>query len=95
MDVLLSDGLSENVFPVKNKLSVKQKEQIRLSQVSKNKNYVYIEMINGKNINIIEGLELYTRVFNIEEQKNIVECIYNFQCASRKGMLKDNYDFNY
>ena len=78
MDVSLSDVLSKNASPVTNELSEKQKEQIQLSQGSKNKNYVYIERINEKNINIIEGLEQHIEVFNIEEQKSIVEYIYNF-----------------
>ena len=78
MDVSLSDVLSKDASPVTNELSEKQKEQIQLSQGSKNKNYVYIERINEKNINIIEGLEQHIEVFNIEDQKNIVEYIYNF-----------------
>ena len=89
MEISLNDGLSKNPSPIKNKSSEEDKKQIRFSQVGRNKNYVHMEMINGKK-HIIEGVELHTRVFSREEQKNIVEYVYNLQSEGPKGILKGN-----
>ncbi|KAI3729066.1 hypothetical protein L6452_17713 [Arctium lappa] len=46
-------------------------------------------MVNGKNVNVLQGLELHTRVFNAEEQKKIVESVYEFQLMGQRGRLRE------
>ncbi|XP_010242777.1 PREDICTED: uncharacterized protein LOC104587039 isoform X2 [Nelumbo nucifera] len=69
-------------------LSREQRERIRLSQVGRKKEFVYIEKIRGKSVNILQGLELHTRVFSAVEQKKIVDYVYSLQDIGRKGQLK-------
>ncbi|GAV61162.1 2OG-FeII_Oxy_2 domain-containing protein [Cephalotus follicularis] len=88
-EIKLNDGLTEVSSVADNRLSEDQKERIRFSQVGREKDFVYMEMINGKTTNVLKGLELHTRVFNAEEQKNIVECVYNLQRMGQKGHLRE------
>ena len=90
MDILLNDGISGGSSVVDVGLSEEQKEQLRFSQVGRKNDYVHMEMTNGRKVNVLQGLELHTRVFNAEEQKKIVECVYNLQRMGQKGMLKGN-----
>ena len=90
MDILLNDGISGSSSVVDVGLSEEQKEQLRFSQVGRKSDYVHMEMTNGRKVNVLQGLELHTRVFNAEEQKKIVECVYNLQRMGQKGMLKGN-----
>ncbi|KAI3729067.1 hypothetical protein L6452_17714 [Arctium lappa] len=46
-------------------------------------------MVNGKNVNVLQGLKLHTRVFNAEEQKKIVESMYEFQLMGQRGRLRE------
>lgn len=69
-------------------LSEEQNEQIRFSNVGRKKDFVYIERIDGKAINVLRGLELNTKVFNTEEQKEIVESVYKLQQMGQKGQLR-------
>ncbi|GAB4848142.1 RNA demethylase alkbh9b [Ancistrocladus abbreviatus] len=69
-------------------LSEEQKEWIRFTQVVKKKDFVLYELIHGKEINVLKGLELYTGVFNAEEQKKIVEYVYLLQKMGQKGQLR-------
>ncbi|XP_065851002.1 RNA demethylase ALKBH9B-like isoform X2 [Euphorbia lathyris] len=71
-------------------MSEEQKEeQIRFSNVGRKKNFSYVERVNGKSTNVLEGLQLHTKVFNAQEQKKIVECVYNLQNSGRKGHLRE------
>ncbi|XP_050211042.1 uncharacterized protein LOC126661260 [Mercurialis annua] len=88
-EILLNDGLSHVTATERNGLSEDQKEQIRLSNVVRKKNFVYIEKIDGKRTNILEGLQLHNKVFNPEEQKEIVEFVYDLQRMGQKGQLKE------
>lgn len=87
-EILLNDGLADVSSVVDNGLSEEQKEQFRFSRVGRKKDFVCSERINGKPTNILKGLELHTKVFNPEEQKKIVECVYNLQRMGRKGQLR-------
>ncbi|XVF00692.1 hypothetical protein REPUB_Repub04eG0023200 [Reevesia pubescens] len=86
--IVLNDGLG-GTSSIDNGLSEEQKERIRFSQVGRKKDFVHMEKINGKSTNVIKGLELHTMVFNAEEQKKIVECVYNLQRMGQKGQLRD------
>ncbi|KAH0468933.1 hypothetical protein IEQ34_002165 [Dendrobium chrysotoxum] len=51
------------------------------------KNYVCLERINRRLVNILDSLELHICIFNSMEQKEIVEFIYNLQNRGRKNEL--------
>lgn len=70
-----------------------QRESIRLSLVKRKKDFKYMEKVNGRWINVLEGLELHTGVFSAVEQRRIVDCIYDFQEKGRKGMLRGTNNF--
>ncbi|KAL1336362.1 hypothetical protein AAHE18_10G057400 [Arachis hypogaea] len=67
----------------------KQKERKRYSQVQCKKDFSLIEKVDGKCINVLQGLELHTQVFNPMEQRKIVECIYRLQWRGMQGKLKE------
>lgn len=74
---------------VNDKVLSHEQERIRFSQVGRKKDFTYIERIQGKQTNVLQGLELHTQVFNAEEQKKIVECVYNLQHMGQKGQLRE------
>jgi hypothetical protein len=76
--------------PRRNELSDldEQKELIRYSEVHCKNDFTYIERLNGKDINLLEGLELHTGVFNLTEQKEIVDYIYRLQRLGQEGRLR-------
>ncbi|KAK3184837.1 hypothetical protein Dsin_032123 [Dipteronia sinensis] len=88
-EILLNDGLSGGLSKGDGGLSEEQQEQIRFSQVGRDKDFVHVERIDGRAKNVIQGLELHTKVFNAEEQKRIVEYVYNLQHKGRKGQLRE------
>lgn len=92
-EILLDDGLSSasSGSGVDNEISEEQKQLIHVSQVVSEKNFVHIEMIDGKPTNVLQGIELHTRVFNPEEQQKIVECVYKFRRMGKKGLLRGTY----
>ncbi|KAL5707257.1 mRNA N(6)-methyladenine demethylase [Ranunculus cassubicifolius] len=61
----------------------------RMSQVGRKKDFVCVEKINGKPLNVLQGLELYTRVFNDEDQKEIVEYVYNLQRLGQSRKFRE------
>ncbi|XP_065872177.1 RNA demethylase ALKBH9B-like [Euphorbia lathyris] len=88
-EILLNDGLVKMSSVMDNGLSEEQKEQIRFSNVGRKKNFSCVERVNGKSTNVLEGLQLHTKVFNAQEQNKIVECVYNLQNVGRKGQLRE------
>ncbi|KAK4551486.1 hypothetical protein RGQ29_032349 [Quercus rubra] len=66
-----------------------QNEHIRASQVVREEEFVYFERINGKPTNVLQGLELHTGVFNAQEQRKIVECVYDLQTMGQRGQLRE------
>ncbi|KAH0988700.1 hypothetical protein GBA52_000183 [Prunus armeniaca] len=64
-------------------------EHNRVLQVGREKDFIHIESINGRRTNVLQGLELHTRVFNATEQKEIVECVYNLQRMGQRGQLRE------
>ncbi|XP_058088764.1 RNA demethylase ALKBH9B-like [Magnolia sinica] len=69
-------------------LTREEREQIRFSQVRRKKDFIFIERINGKPVNTLQGLELHTCVFSEVEQKKIVNYVYNLQQMGREGQLR-------
>ncbi|KAL5726832.1 mRNA N(6)-methyladenine demethylase [Ranunculus cassubicifolius] len=70
-------------------LSREQREYLRFKNVGRKKDFICLEHINGKIVNIVDGLELHTGVFSAVEQKRIVDAIYGFQEKGRKGELRE------
>ncbi|XP_020533020.1 RNA demethylase ALKBH9B isoform X2 [Jatropha curcas] len=72
----------------KPKLSREQREYIRFTSVKRKKEYICLERVKGKLVNILQGLELHTGVFSAVEQTRIVNYVYELQEKGRKGELK-------
>eukprot|EP00262_Sarcandra_glabra_P004858 TRINITY_DN16106_c0_g1_i1.p1 TRINITY_DN16106_c0_g1~~TRINITY_DN16106_c0_g1_i1.p1 ORF type:complete len:533 (-),score=74.82 TRINITY_DN16106_c0_g1_i1:379-1878(-) len=70
-------------------LSREQREYIRFTNVQRKKDFICLERIKGKIVNILSGLELHTGVFSAAEQKRIVDFIYDLQEMGKKGQLKE------
>ncbi|KAF7817327.1 RNA demethylase ALKBH5 [Senna tora] len=75
--------------PEKPKLSREQREYIRFMNVRRKKDYICFERVNGKLVNILEGLELHTGIFSAAEQKRIVNFVASLQEMGKKGQFKD------
>ncbi|XP_028777374.1 RNA demethylase ALKBH9B-like [Neltuma alba] len=82
-----SDGTTTKV-PEKPKLSWEQREYLRFMNVRREKDYMCFERVNGKLVNILEGLELHTGIFSAAEQKRIVNHVASLQEMGKKGELK-------
>lgn len=89
-ELLLNDGLGGD-SPFESDLSEEQKEHVRFSLVDRKKDFVHIERIDGRAVNVLQGLELHTGVFNVEEQRNIVKYVYKLQKMGRNGQLRGTY----
>ncbi|GKC93771.1 2-oxoglutarate (2OG) and Fe(II)-dependent oxygenase superfamily protein [Tanacetum coccineum] len=50
--------------------------------------FEYLEKVNGRNVNILEGLELHHGVFSSEEQERIVDLVYQLEKMGKNGQLK-------
>lgn len=85
----LSSGVGNNgpSVTVSNSSKSEEDELQRFSKVGRKKNFVHYERVNGKEVNLVQGLELHTGVFSPEEQRKVVESVYNFQSMGRKGQL--------
>ncbi|WOL17845.1 hypothetical protein Cni_G26638 [Canna indica] len=59
------------------------------SKVKRKKDFKRMERVNGRWINVLQGLELHTGIFTPEEQKKIVDCIVQFQEKGREGLLRE------
>lgn len=60
-------------------LSREQREEIRFKNVVRKKDFICLERVNDKIVNILDGLELHTGVFSAAEQKRIVDLVYELQ----------------
>ncbi|XP_008779445.2 RNA demethylase ALKBH9B-like [Phoenix dactylifera] len=69
-------------------LSRDQREAIRFSMVGRKKDFKHMERVDGRWINVLEGLELHTGVFSAAEQKRIVACVYDVQEKGRNRQLR-------
>eukprot|EP00250_Pteridium_aquilinum_P002523 c1274_g1_i1 orf=465-1316(-) len=64
------------------------KEKARLSIIKRQKDFFCLEHIDNQSVNILEGLELHTNVFNSKEQKRIVDFIYGLQRQGQNQELR-------
>ncbi|RRT74651.1 hypothetical protein B296_00016729 [Ensete ventricosum] len=67
-------------------LSREQREEIRFKNVVRKKDFICLERVKGKIVNILDGLELHTGVFSAAEQKRIVDFDKN---GNPPGILKN------
>lgn len=65
-----------------------QREYIRFMNVRRKKDFICFERVNGKLVNILDGLELHTGIFSAAEQKRIVNYVASLQEMGRMGELK-------
>lgn len=88
---LLSSGQSSAGYS-QSKISLlgddESDEQIRFSQVGRKKDFTHIERVEGKQVNVLKGLELHTKVFSAAEQKKIVDFVYSLQKKGQEGELR-------
>ncbi|WVZ82691.1 hypothetical protein U9M48_029927 [Paspalum notatum var. saurae] len=80
-----SDGAEEGRPKVL--LTRDQREQRRFSNLVRNKDFICLERVGGRLVNIAAGLELHAGVFSSAEQKRIVECVYHLQEKGKRGEL--------
>ncbi|ONK80162.1 uncharacterized protein A4U43_C01F14550 [Asparagus officinalis] len=66
-----------------------QREWIRFQNVGRKKDFISLERVKGKIVNILDGLELHTGVFSAAEQKRIVDFVYELQEKGRKSEFRD------
>lgn len=74
--------------PRKAELPREQREYIRFRNVQRKKDFICLERVKGKFVNILDGLELHVGIFSAAEQKRIVDFIYELQEMGRNGQLK-------
>jgi hypothetical protein len=88
--VLGNNNIGENRVVVSDKATLprEQREYIRFMNVRRKKDFICFERVNGKLVNILEGLELHTGIFSAAEQKRIVDYVATLQEKGRKGELK-------
>lgn len=83
------EEISEEVKSTpKPELSREQRERIRFTNVKRKKDFICLERVNGKFVNILDGLELHSGVFSAVEQKKIVDFVYELQEKGKNGKLK-------
>ncbi|CAI9276464.1 unnamed protein product [Lactuca saligna] len=70
-------------------LSREQRERIRFTNVKRKKDFICLERVNGKIVNILDGLELHCGVFSSVEQNRIVDFVYELQEKGKNKKLKD------
>ncbi|KAL8143341.1 hypothetical protein V2J09_016373 [Rumex salicifolius] len=78
-----------SVIRSSNQIVGDETELARVKQVARKKNLVYYENVGGRKVNVLQGLELHTGVFNTQEQADIVKSVYNLQEMGRNGRLRD------
>lgn len=86
-EIALCNGRSGGPSHAHSGLS-EEHEGVRFAQIGRKKDFVHIERVNGKTTNVLHGLELHTGVFNAEEQKEIVDCVYGLQRKGQNGQLR-------
>ncbi|KMT15939.1 hypothetical protein BVRB_3g051230 [Beta vulgaris subsp. vulgaris] len=69
--------------------STDDEEWNRCAQVKRKKDFVHYEKVDGRKMNVVQGLELHAGVFSAEEQKKIVESVYEFQRMGQKRQLME------
>ncbi|PKA57432.1 alkylated DNA repair protein alkB like 5 [Apostasia shenzhenica] len=91
--ISLEGGMKETKEEVKGKkpeLSREQRERIRFTNVGRKKDFVCLERVDGRIVNILDGLELHSGVFSVAEQKKIVGFVYELQERGKNKELGEH-----
>ncbi|KAH0456249.1 hypothetical protein IEQ34_014156 [Dendrobium chrysotoxum] len=75
--------------PKNTKLSIEERKRV-FNRFYMKKDYVCLERINRRIVNILDGLQLHIGVFNSMEQKEIVQFIYDLQNRGRNNELGEH-----
>lgn len=59
-----------------------------MQRVRRNKDLRHMERVDGRMVNILQGLELHTGVFSPAEQQRIVDLVHDLQDKGRRGLLR-------
>ncbi|CAM0953760.1 unnamed protein product [Alopecurus aequalis] len=60
-----------------------------VGRVRRKKDFSLTDHVDGRKLNILEGLELHTAVFSPDEQRAIVACVLDLQERGRRGQLRE------
>eukprot|EP01018_Ginkgo_biloba_P005468 Gb_29007 [translate_table: standard] len=66
----------------------KQEDDRRRTMIMASKNFVGNELLEGKMINTVEGLELYENIFDASELSRLASLIQELKVAGRRGKLR-------
>lgn len=66
-----------------------EEEWRRLGEVGRKKDYVLFDNVKGRRVNVLQGLELHTRVFDAKEQEMIVKFVYRLQKLGKERKLRE------
>lgn len=83
-----AEGSSLAKTKPKVELSRDEREYRRFNGVKRKKDFICLERVDGKIVNIVDGLELHQSVFSAAEQKRIVSCVEQLEEMGRNGQLK-------
>ena len=62
-----------------------------MGRVWRKKDFSYMDRVDGRKLNVLQGLELHTAVFSPDEQRAIVACVLDLQERGRRGHLRGRY----
>eukprot|EP00249_Psilotum_nudum_P023722 c28960_g2_i1 orf=775-2535(+) len=75
-------SLSRRSTSGENHFSKSEEESLKTT-----KNFSYFEQIDGKMINVVEGMELYENFLNKTKSSQLLSSLYELECVTRKGKL--------
>jgi alkylated DNA repair protein alkB family protein 5 len=84
-----SGSVEEGVTTPSRQLSVAEREQRRLLGLKVRKDFMCMERVDGRLLNVVEGLELHMGVFSAAEQTRLVNMVYDFQTKGRQQQLRE------
>ncbi|RCV14756.1 hypothetical protein SETIT_3G003700v2 [Setaria italica] len=59
-----------------------------MERVRRKKDFRHMERVEGRMVNVLQGLELHTGVFSPAEQQRIVDAVHHLQDMGRRGLLR-------
>lgn len=69
-------------------LSIAERTNLRLLGITRKKDYICLDRVDGKITNIAAGLELHTGVFSKKEQQRLVDMVHDLRAKGRRQELK-------
>jgi alkylated DNA repair protein alkB family protein 5 len=59
-----------------------------MGRVRRKKDFCHMDRVDGRPLNVLQGLELHTAVFSADEQRAIVASVLDLQDRGRRGVLR-------